>query len=354
MTRRSAPQGASAVAATANRDQGTSRLGHSTGTRYGLAGLEARVNNVLAAPESTRRTTLWAAAFRAGALAAAGELDADFARSRLLVAAQSRNIPDAVRQVRKGMTKGLLHPHDPYRGGVNIETQAEARALIFEWFEALDAKGAPARICTTIGRHCWNVGSTTVNLSYREIAEAGGVNLATVSKCANSGRLARHVSIVTRGQRLRTTGSRTTWRLVLRSVPTGNRPKAISSGYGGLLPHGTGPEHDPRDPDVDAWWSWASGWAVYCALDLDEPSTVPELVARSGYTRSTVYRNLARLRDQYGMAVDGEAGWRRVEVEVDDWDFVRKAEKAARYKADRERHRAALESRFAARSEVAP
>jgi len=327
------------------RLRGSSRQGE--GTPYGLAALEGRANDVLAAPETTRTKTLFAAACRVGELVAGNELDEAFARGRLLAVARSRGIGDAERQIRRGIEKGARRPHDARLSGVRIETRTDARVLIFEWFENLDAKGAPRRICAAIGQDCWNYGNTTVNLSYREVALAAGVNLGTVSKCVKSGRLSRWVTITSGGQRLRTTGSRTTWRLVLRDVASGNKPKAIPSGDGGLLRNRTAVQHDALDPSVDAWWSWASGWAVYSALSTDEPSTVVELAERSGYVRSTVYRTLARLRDQYGLATRGEVGWCRGEVDVDpDWDFVRKSVKRVQYEAERDRHRAYLQARF--------
>lgn len=349
MTRRNGPQAASSalLASTAIDPNPTGRRPTTQapqgGTRYSRAALESEVANVMAAPTGRRTVSLFKAACVAGELIGGGEIDRPAAEAALKIVAGTREIDDADRQIRRGIQRGLRNPRNPnLTGGRNITSATEARIVIFEWTENLDARGTDRRICTAIGQHCWNVGTTTVDLSYREVAEACGMSVGTVAN--HAGRLGRWVRVVRHGRRFRANDNRTRWRLIIRE----NRAKSEQAeghplyGVGGLFSNGT----SLRDPAADPWHRWSSGWTIWSLLDLVDPITVSELVVLSGYSRRTIYRNLSRL-GQVDLVEQSETGWIRCDRELAEFSI--QAERKERHRLERERHTEFLQSRYESR-----
>lgn len=347
MTRRSALSGASAIASTVIGPNPSPRLGQRQpppgGTRYSRAALESEVANVMAAPTGRRTVSLFKAACVAGELIGGGEIDRSTAEAALKIVAGSRDIGDADRQIRRGIARGLQHPRNPnLTGGRNITSKVDARIMIFEWVENLDASGTDRRICAAIGSHCWNVGTTTVDLSYREIAEACGMSVSTIS--AHAGRLGRWVRIVRHGRRFRATNNRTRWRLITREscAKTDQAEGHPLYGVGGLFENGT----TLRDPAANQWYRWSSGWTLWSLLDLVDAVTVPDLVVLSGYSRRTVYRTLGKL-EQFALAEKTETGWLRLDVALDPReDFTIQEFRRRRHRQQREVHDRFLQSRY--------
>jgi hypothetical protein len=321
------------------------------GTRYSRAALASEVANVDAAPPGRRTISLFKAACVAGELIGGGEISRETAEAALRIVADTRGIGDADRQIRRGIQRGLKHPRNPnLTNGRHITTKAEARIVIHEWSEALDATGTDRRICLAIASHCWNVGTTTVDLSYREISETSGMSRSTVSN--HAGRLGRWVRIVRHGQRFRKGDTRTRWRLVIRegSAKRGQAEGHPLYGVGGLFENGT----TLRDPSANHWYRWSSGWSVWSQLDPDDVATVVDLVNRSGCSRRTVFRTLAKLK-QLGLAERTETGWLQIDVELDRReDFSIREFRRRRHRIERDRHAAFLESRYDGKREVGP
>jgi len=314
------------------------------GSTYARAALESEIGMVKSAPNGRRTPTLFHAAIVGGELIASRQVDRATVESALLIVAGARNVGDAERQIRRGIERGMRHPRNPRRtAGRFITTRGEARQVVFEWSEQLDATGTDRRICMAIASHCWSVGSTTIDLSFREVAEAAGVSRTTVARRA--GGLARWVRIVRGGQRFRKQDTRTRWRIVLRDgVSKRDRPKAFPSGVGGLSRN----ETHPSDPSANVWDRWSSGWAAWQALDLEDSTTATFLIAVTGYSRPTIYRNLRRLED-LGLARRTEAGWVRVDVELGPADFSLREFRRRQHERERGLHARFLEARYASR-----
>lgn len=81
-------------------------------TRYGERALVGLVDEMLAAPEGTRNDRLNRAAYRAGQLAAAGQLEAGVAVQALVEAATRTGLSliEATRTARSGVSAGVDHP----------------------------------------------------------------------------------------------------------------------------------------------------------------------------------------------------------------------------------------------------
>src|SRR5262249_37575496 len=160
-----------------------------------------------------RTTTLFHAACVAGEFIPGDRMDRATAEAALRIVAGTRDVPDADRQIRRGIERGMRNPRNPRRDGHLIQSVADPRIASFEWTERLTATGTDLRICMAIASHCWSKGSTTVDVSYREISETCGMSTATVSR--HAGRIGRWVRIARHGQRFRSGDTRTRWRLVL-------------------------------------------------------------------------------------------------------------------------------------------
>lgn len=298
------------------------------GSAYGLAALESEIAGV----RGTQ--SLFKAACVAGELIAGDELDEDFAFAELLTA-WTTSSPGLRRQIIRGIARGKRRPRRVENlQGTHITTQGEARQGVIGWWAAVDATGTDLRILHAIAGHAYKVGTTTIRLSYRELAELAGVSVSTIANHADE--LRRWVRIVRKGRRHVGNDSRTTWRLVLRRGAETNRPKAYLS---------SGEEDCSNLPNCDLWHRWASGWILWSALDPNESATPRELVGATGYSRRTVARNLARL-EALDLANSDEGRWLRLERDVDWQDFFHRAERKDRHHRDRDRHRAYLKARF--------
>lgn len=91
-------------------------------TAYGAAALEAEAAEVATTPEGERNDRLNVAAFRAGQVAASGEVNLNDAGDRLLDAAVAAGLPadEAVRTIRSGLSAGLRKPRAHAQGGTDF------------------------------------------------------------------------------------------------------------------------------------------------------------------------------------------------------------------------------------------
>lgn len=86
-----------------------------TGTSYGLRALESELGRLALAVEGTRNNTLVRAAFRAGQLAAGGQLDAHHAHAQLQTVAVRIGLGEKAAEatIESGMTAGAQQPRRP-------------------------------------------------------------------------------------------------------------------------------------------------------------------------------------------------------------------------------------------------
>lgn len=346
MTRREAPQGPSAVAATAIRPRGYTRDRDLLRTchPYARAAVMAESDNVMSAPQGQRTKALFKFACVAGELAGGGLIDFGLAEAACLIVGHAREIPDAEKHVRRGMDRGMLNPRvlRELRSGRHIEDRDDALRVIAEWYDALDARGSQRRICTAIGARCLRDEFITVRMSFRSIAEEAGVSLGTVQRHAP--RIGRWVRVTSKGKRFAASENATEWRLVLRSPRLKcEQGEALPvSGVGELFSF-----ENLRSPAADAWDGRPSDWHVYLSLDFVNPLTVSELIASTGYSRATVYRVIRRLEEGQ-LALGSSAGWTRLDDRPATFDT--RDQRRRDHERHRQRHAAFLRERFGGES----
>lgn len=302
------------------QSSGTLRLDARTvaGTSYGRAALSSAIDRIETAPGGHRHKTVFAASAAVGQVLASGELADEIHAAALLVDMARRiGIDDPQRQVQRGIARGRTTPRQaPDTRMVQVRTDVVERVVA--WWDAVQTdppSGAAAattlRVLAAFAMVAARSGKLRVSESYRQIAEAAGVSVATVAK--HRTRWQPYVRVHKRGNRH--TGTATVWQLVLRE---GNNPACPGGKPSGLFPRC----NTLTDPSHDFWYLWPNGWRLFCLLDFDEPTPVAELAGVTGLSRSTVHRALVRLAES-GVVARDDSGWRAVTIEVPS-GFTRK------------------------------
>ncbi len=278
-----------------------------------------------------------------GELVGGGELARIHAERMLLDAGRAVRLPESEvrRTVRRGLNHGEQKPRRAPEGGTMLRDRAEAVEAVIGWWSAVTATdwhGARAatdlRILAGFALLAMRAGKVRLAESYREVAEAAGVSVGTITKHRMA--LAKWVRRVECGSRFKT-GTRSVWQLVGRA--TGNKPASPARDASGMFPSA----RTITDPAHPLWHRWSTGWRIACLLDPGEVSTVRSLASVTGLHPGSVRRLLARLAAEGVAASDGDGGWTLTDPghQVDTIvDFV--AERRAMHRAQRIVHRAWL------------
>jgi DNA-binding transcriptional ArsR family regulator len=272
-----------------------------SGTAYGRGVVTGRLDAIaLTKAGGGRHSTLWHAARCSGEYIAGGELfDEDQVAAMLISTGCSVGVArrDAERQVRRGIEKGKRNPKvAPRSEGMHNRNDAIARVV--EWWAAVESgrwhgrRGASAlKILAAFAMLAAGAGKCRLSESYRDIAEAAGVSVGTVS---NTRALWQpYVRLVHRGHRF--AGTRSEWQLVLRKTKWTNlnSPEDIPTGEPGLFKK----VHFSGSPNADLWEQWPTGWRVYRMLPARDTTTVSEIAATTGLHPKTIRRALKVLAE---------------------------------------------------------
>lgn len=316
---------------------GSARRGSS---RYGLAALKSTADELGFTLVGERHKNLFAAAAALGELVAGGELDEDRTVSKLVGMGRALDLTesDARRTVSNGLRDGARNPRQAPDVPQSVHNRAEAIAEVVTWWQAVQAEEwRGARACTTLrilagfALLAVQAGKLDVAESYREVAEAAGVSVGTVSKHRND--IAPWVRRLEVGDRLE--GTRSTWRIVARAF--GNSPSPTRTGLAsGLFPNA----RTLTDPVHASWERWSTGWRLFCILDTDEAVDAKSLASAMGLHVGTVRRNLVRLEAEGLARRDGDGGWLSVDQgEEPAFDGHKAAARHSRHQHQRREYR---------------
>jgi hypothetical protein len=289
-----------------------------------------------------------------GNLAAGGELDRKHAEYNLVAMAIDIGLTpsDAAKQVRRGLNRGEQTPRGAPAHGTMLTDRADAITAAVTWWENVNRdhelrtrRGATTkRILAAFALLAIGAGKVRISESYRELAEASGVSIGTITK--HRAELSRWVRLVEAGNRWN--GNRSTWQLQTNQRALGNRPEADPSGNDGLFPSAR-TLTDPSDP---YWHRWATGWAVYRLLDADDAHNAHELAAGTGLHVGSVRRILARFAAEGIAERDADGLWTaRLGVTPQRGLIDHRALRHARHRAEREVWALNRERIFARREE---
>lgn len=319
-----------------------------SGSRYGRSALERDLVKLQQWPK--RHLTLFHIAANAGALVAGGELDEVSAELVLKSSGRRVGLPEyeVCRTVEAGMRRGSSQPRYAPRHGQMVSSANDARDRAARWWQWVSqqdwsSRRGPTTLKILAGFYTLASGAGKLRLvqSYREIAEAAGVSVGTVSK--HEPVWSRYVAVVSKGNRngvasVERPGEAKTNRSVFQLVASradsaiegsdpwkgnrfGNRPEASRTAKAGLFPKttyenaeigwfGPDPASDPlANPAADYWWSWSGGWRLLGAIGGDGAS-LDELCERLGRSRRSVRAGLRQLEADCVVERCGEL-WRR-------------------------------------------
>jgi DNA-binding transcriptional ArsR family regulator len=299
--RRRPPSAAPATTRTTTAQNSTRQVGQISGTRYGRSVVDGGVDRIsLTRAGGGRHGTLWHAARCSGEYLAGGELfDEDQVAALLISTGCSVGIArrDAERQVRRGIEKGKRNPKIAPRSE-GMHNRADAVARVAVWWTAVESapwhgrRGASAlKVLAAFAMLATSAGKCRLSESFRDIAEAAGVSVGTVS---NTRALWQpYVRLVHRGHRF--AGTRSEWQLVLRKTKWTNlnSPEDIPTGEPGLFKK----VHFSGSPNADLWEQWPTGWRVYRMLPARDTTTVSEIAATTGLHPKTIRRALKVLAE---------------------------------------------------------
>lgn len=317
---------------------GSARRGSSS-SRYGRAALASTADELGFTLVGERHHNLFKAAAKMGELVAGRELDEDRTVSTLVDMGRALDLTeaDARRTVANGLQRGAQHPRQAPDVARTVANRAEAIAEVVTWWQAVQAEEwRGARACTTLrilagfALLAVKAGKLDLAESYREVAEAAGVSVGTVSKHRSG--LAPWVSRIEVGDRFE--GTRSRWRILTRAF--GNRPALPAGLASGLFP-------DARtltDPAEAHWDRWSTGWRLYGLLDTDEAVDAKSLASSTGLHVGTVRRNLVRLEAEGLARCDGDGGWLSVDQgEEPAFDGHKAAARHSRHQHQRREYR---------------
>lgn len=323
------------------------------GSRYGVTAARAIADRVGSAADPRRQ---WiAAAAELGRLVAGGQVEEDFAETLVLDLADAigRDTSEAHKAWRWALRAGQRSPRTPSpTRRVTTHTVVED---VLAWWDQIATdptltearSGATARkVLSGVALVAINAHRIEVGMSYRQLAEAGGLSLATVKR--TRALWGRHLVVARPADRRR--GQRTVWRLRFSTTdgahsdpnaggrghghsPNGLRMRAPSSGDVGL-------------PGGNAWHRCSGCWATWSALDVTEPATPKDIAPAIGRHPGTVRKTLRRLAAD-GLVIEVAGGWVRVPdaAEPEGPDFA--AARRARHEIERSHYRYGLRMRVA-------
>lgn len=309
-----------------------------TSSRYGRAALDRQTTALAALDPGSRGIEAYAAGLRCGSLIAGGELTRALAEPALIAAAVTAGLSEreAAGHIERGIEQGLNSPHvrPPRRDHRRRELDERGEGW---WQVAVATLAAPGWVsrrsaATTMailaGLYALaeQAGTGALVASYRQLAEASGVTIGTISKHVKAGRLTPFVAIYT-PKGARQTGASTRWSLRLHTpevdahlaaeldaVWNGNTPRSGGQGLRAPgvsvpLPGVAGtPFVDPRD---DRWGPHGrSGWAVLLALRGSERSlSAHEVAEQVPVSEPTVRRWFGRLEQLGAIKTNGKVAY---------------------------------------------
>jgi hypothetical protein len=364
------------------------------GSPYGRAALERDLAK-LEWTHRGRHVTLFHVAANAGALVAGGELDETSARVALEAAARRVGLSESElrRTVRDAMRVGGMQPRSAPRDGEMIRGANQARVRVQLWWERAQADPvfATRRGATTLkilgGFYLLAARTGKVRLveSYREVAEAAGVSVGTISK--HEPFWSKYVAVVQKGSRfgrarVETSSGRTNRSVFQLLVPggemgaavqgsgagmaipvvRGNMPEASLTAVAGLFPseisHGavmSAPRSgECSDPGCDIWQRWGSGWRLWTLLDEAESCTAEDLAVRTGSSVRTVRNEMTKLVF-WGVAGEVEEGsFVRVSGEPPAMPVGYGVRRRSRHRVERELFSSYLAARFGSERQEKP
>lgn len=349
----------------------TQRARHVRGpaSRYGAAALVSEIERSAQAPKGFRHRTLFSSACRIGELVGGGEISETFAVAQLVevgLLLKPGNRSEVERAVRAGIHRGRTNnPRSAPTGGTIVRSGGDARlrvlALLMTASRDVDRWAGPAgasdlKVLVGLCNIALHAGKVRVGASYRQIVEASGVSLGTVTRAlgALEGRWVLRTHCPTGRRR----ADRSVFQLVVPVDWTVAFTGATTEQAGGssydegrqcstmtvdraLLRSGL------RDPGHPLWRRRATAWRIWCALATDRDTSgdtarVGEISALLHIPQRTVWRNLAWM-SAAGVATSDEGAWRA----VDEPQAVRAAAHLEprremvreRHRLDREAHR---------------
>ena len=321
-------------------------------SRYGNAALRAELDTLELAPLGHRHRTLYATAEHLGELVAGGELDAGTIEPVLIQAGELIGLPrsDAIRTVRRGLERGSTNPRRAPEGNRQVlQSRTDAIGAVCDWWATIERDPAlrtrtgatTRRILAAFFRLAMKAGKVELAESYREIAEASGVSIGTITK--HRAAWNRYVRQIEPGNRWKATRSQ--WRLLItKGRASGNMPEASPTGEAGVFPTARG----IKAPSDNYWHRWSTGWATYRRLEPDAGRTVAELAEETGLHRGTIRRTLHRFAADGIAQRDCDGLWTECPDAESPPGLDRKEERRERHRLDRlvhadRRHRLAAD-----------
>ncbi len=271
---------------------------------YGTAALDSEMERVEAAPEGHRHHTLACAARRMGELVAGGELVRRRAEQALAEAGRIVGIPhsETLKAIRWGMVTGGRSPrHAP----TQVRTDRYDQAMVWvDWWADVDHADFPGtkgstrlRVLAAIYLAGVACGRPEVGLSYRQIAEASGLALSTVTPLLKrGGLLSGHIRAVHRPRPHQ-------WHVEdgqpqsSRWAPVHHARKFDTAGPRPALRTTSCTDNARISPAGNLWVRRGNAWRVRLLLDDEEEVTVASLAAGTGLHPGSVRRVLATLAE---------------------------------------------------------
>jgi DNA-binding transcriptional regulator YhcF (GntR family) len=313
-------------------------------SHYGLAALSNAFDALELAAGGFRHIVLFRVSAGIGNLVAGGELEEELAESELrkrgLEVLGPKRRREVERTVAEGLARGKTTPKSAPTNTRALQSAAEARFAIVEWWRK--AQAIQCHTCRKILGGFYTTaleaGKLTLAESYREIAERSGVCRRTVHTHREHWRA--YVRRVKKANKWRA-HSRSVWQLGVYAnalhleetpahpctTPVGNASSHNSEWCISARPPQT-------DPARDLWHRWPAGWYMYSALDSgEEPVTASELAALVGVHAGTARRGLRRL-EANGMAERQDGRWRALHPQ-DREAWYHLNERKERHRAER-------------------
>ena len=200
---------------------GKRRVSRTAGSPYGVAALNAALEDMAEAPE--RHPAIYRISAAMGNLLGSGELfEESYVKSVLLDAAMRRGkgYRESERTIRDGINKGRTTPRTPGARRTNYNRN-DALVATVEWWEAVGraawtspSSATDLRVLSAFRTISLRQGKVRFSASYRQIAEEAGVHLSTVQAALKRG-LKGYVRRVRNGHRIQGTSSE--WQLIPRT-----------------------------------------------------------------------------------------------------------------------------------------